>query len=1295
MADYLPTLPIVPKSKDQLLGELQNGSGDRKALMEGVIPSLTHLVPGLVSSLLSSPKSEGVETFIPNAATGLYSTLDTGQKLIGKALGLPEVSLPGADRATELFEARNDPGSISSYIPKSPARNPTETVLNDAVNAAGSMGVPIPGVSGLPTAARVAIDALLPGAMYKSAPPIAAAITGTVDAATMPEANAAPIDTVAQPSTGNELPTPPAFVPPQMPTETALDLPVPFNPPQTPLADPATGVTWGDVAMYGAGALAIFGGGRKLIRKIAEDANVTREAIYSEKSVPWNQQHANKPAFSGVPEDAAPLPGKAGEVPGRVKGAVADKNTVLDQYTDATAPSKTVAQELRAQHGLTDNDHAFHARFTDTMETGIDPVTGIRFPSPAKVFRSIARLDDTQRTLLDNARHAADELDNRARLLRMGGQLPQTNLQPGQAVHYREFSDAELARMVSAGRADPNVSRVLDDINLQHRNLIRVAENRGMLDSVAAQNILRDHPNYLSDRNLGGTIEHPFSARSLEQQSGERAAYTKSWELDKQHFEKFYRAIEQNEYNANVVQNSYRFQQNQQHAKIFEPSKNAKGEWVKTDDSVAVRINGELQYHKVNNPLILKAMQQSPPLSGAVWGSISAFRNLLQNTVTGPLAAVGGRIFAPINAVRNAIEVPILRPQGTAGGYLDKAVQSISGGKASLPGDPTAIMTMPREIVSGLGGMGARHISNVFEPAATNSLNVKLRAMIGDNAVNAMHQRMQLAWQNSIRAEMRQSGATNVGGLSSTAVPSNYSGADERAYSAINNLVPELFRVDGKLGNAMPFFVRLNEFVKEVQNIVGDAAHTQFYRLNKSNPKLTQRQLAYETRQLTGDPGTHGASEGVGRYMQAAPFANVAIQNMSRLGRAFNESPITTALGISTAVGIPAMYEIFSALLHGPQAIDYLDNMNSSDAAGNIHIFIPGQDPKDAVKVSLPQSIRVFYPVARQMLSDVLSIQAHDKDEDTATWLWNGMRDFFGKHIQQSTVDQAVAGASSFVSPPMPVGVDQAAALMGKSTDITLNSAYNNWDRPIDQWFTRPVSGTPKVPGATSVDPLTGTEGGKIMQQLIADTFGFLGSTAYSVFNTGKNATRDGATIGQAFGNMLEDYKQRAMDSMPFGNATLWNANEKLTSQTPLIARVQDSLEAMKPHGTFSGDIKGEGMTRQRGMQLNSFAPTRLVNDPKMQALQSMIGKDYNFIQSKYMPEILDLKKQQSNLSGSSMPPDELRILRNMYQRDISQRYQEVATIITDLNAHMSKLIGKPVTVDGIDWKRGFDQFED
>lgn len=1066
-------------------------------------------------------------------------------------------------------------------------------------------------------------------------------------------------------------------------------------------------LTLGKAAMYGAAAIAVVAGGPRALKFVDELAGGVRQRWYQGDADLYNAaETALKQGVADAPHVEAPLPVGVGGVGNRVNTAVANSNARMQAYTDAIATNKTEADQMRAETGLVNNASAFNGRVADVATTGLDKTSGIQMPSIVDHWQRVADFTPAQTDAFNKARFYADELDNRTKLFSQAvatkptapGALNDANFR----VNFPYTDSADLRSQVAASRADPVVAAELDTINQIHRQLMQVAQSSDLISTSEMRSMQNDHPNYLASANTDGTLQGAFGPRDTPIGGGLDNIPIHASELDKQHFTDLYRSIENNSWTRNIVDKSIAYQDtNPSVAQIFLPNRTPNGGWAKPSaegDTLSFRRNGETENYKVGNTALLRDMTASSQQSGTIMGAMNYARNIFQSAVTGPLAALTGHFFPAVNAVRNTLLASTFRPEGTTYGPLTSLISNATGGAVNPRGLlPDAALGTVQGLMQGLGAEGAKAVASMLDRANPNAVIRMLDASVGPAFTDAVHSRMAAAWDTSIRAEMKANGALGSTGYAATELPAKQMGAAQWQSSPLNNLVPKLFRVNGPLGNAQPMFVKMQSLYHEMQSIVNEAAQTHFYSTNKG--RVSDEVLTHETRQLTGDPGTHGGAPLMRGITQAVPYSNIIIQDLARMGRSFAETPLSTAYGVISALGSLALGSAYTAKLSGNAATQHLTGELSNDQhAARVHFYIPGVAPEASPYIDLPQRVRWMYPMFLQAAHDGLNMQADPHNPVGASDALDWLHSYFNKHVTNSTMASTLAGASDALSPGLPSPAQASFNLAGRNVAPTI---YNQV--MPGETGNMPIGGDSSAPGhLKGSDPLTGSLGGSRLSHAVASMFGIAGSSIMSALTSIKaneKAHNDPMTTATVIGDQWLD---RLKDSVPFARGTVFSNNSALAAKSPLIERTEAALDAMRPTRTWKTDAKygptdtSNGYTRARG-QLLQTAPLNdpsVPKDPTMARLYDTYGAYTSFIEKKMMPPISDIRKQMNALTGSPADPETIRTQHNAYQRQLQTKYEQLAGIINDADASASRIVGKPVSIMKMDWSKGPEQFQ-
>lgn len=1226
--------------------------------------------------------------------------LDKKAADLGWSIGAMGIPIPYAKAGmTALKTATEAAGPVARF--GAGALNAMTHVLAPSVVSGTTFGIG----TGLGTAVSIATPTASPDApaptdtlpattATASTPPSGASIIAPANAAGNEPPTQPPNATVAKPP-----PTPPAVQAAQG------DTPVPYMPPvvkQDSMFYPLLQNTMLDVAGGIAITAALLKGGPRAMKFVEELVEGTRASQFHAASTAFNAER--DVIATGAPvvaKETAPLPGQQGLF-GNIRKGVANTmdyvfgdNYHLNSYSDASSASKTEAELMRTETGSLNNNQIFQGRLKVALQTGEDQQTGVRWTPHETSWKKVAAFTKDEADAYNAARYAGDEMDNRLRI----GKTQPTAAPAASHVGLATRDDVSLTGDIAYARTNfPRVAEVLDEDAIRAQRIPEMLMWSGMLDQQTMRQLQALHPHYLPTGTFEGLIKNPLAARDLTPWSGDLTARIPAVELDKQHIDRLLAARDQNQLRANFIQQGYDFQQRDpQGARIFEPSKNkVTGAWVEAPGTLPVRIKGELQYHYVHNPVLRNALDQSPSQTGTLINGLNHIRQGVQSTITGPIAMALGHVFPLIGPMRYSAQMAITRNSGEFGGYLEKGVRSVLGDRVRF-GDPTAMVTWPREIVAATGAKGAQSLAALLHPESTSWANVKLRAMRGDNYVNALHNTLQRTWERSIWAEMERLGARNAAGMSYTQTPVRGVGAGTQAAgvtSVANNLVPELFRTNGMIPGVAPTLVRMKNFVNEAMSIIGESAHAQFFRLNN---QLGDEARVLATRGIVGDPGVHGSGSVMRGLSHVTEYQNIALQEAKAVAGRIAKSPLETVWNATTVFGLAALYEAYSAMMAGPDHVAHYENETAAGApARYASIYIPGQPPEAALKIPLGINVSWMYPMIRQVMAEALSLKSHPTDTTTAQWAWHGLTDFFGKHVTQDTLDSTVAAASRGIPPVVPHAAGVAGNLLyGKQMDVTLQSAYDRGagNAPIANMFTHGMpGGDPRAPGRVQgADTLTDSVNGNVFKQTLASAFGIAGTAIKDAVETYHNVTVNGGDKWGAIGNMLESYKGRLQDSAPYLNGILWNKSDNLSAKTPLVQRVDEARNTMRQFAGFMTDEAWAGYTR-RGGTLLPMAPgqqNKVPSDPLLKNLYTTAAIKSAEIERVYMPAITDLEKERSLLRNSPLSPELVTQKRNEYTRNIQAKYERVAGVINELNDELSRKAGKRVTINTIDFGPG------
>jgi hypothetical protein len=585
----------------------------------------------------------------------------------------------------------------------------------------------------------------------------------------------------------------------------------------------------------------------------------------------------------------------------------------------------------------------------------------------------------------------------------------------------------------------------------------------------------------------------------------------------------------------------------------------------------------------------------------------------------------------------------------------------------------------------------------MFHKNAPNFVNRRMRALFGDTAADAISQRAIAAYQLSNRAKMKADGSIGSAGMTSSDPTINTKDFLSRRQTAVMpnfDAVPELFSAN-RFGGMAPTFIHLRNLFKEVTAAVGEAGHSNVDALNRDNPNMTGVQRRYEVRNITGDPALKGAASGTTTYMtKVVPFGNIAMQEGARVGRSFNEGATSHVMARVFHYGSLAAASALSAMLAGPDAVRHLFDSNTDEQrTANANLYTPGQ-PTNPIRVPIQINMRPGYSLMVQMMYDAFGMSSHSENPELASRAIDVLTDYFGHHVWQSTLNSELKGLSDSLPPIMPVGASAVNTGLDKKTlEVNLYNAVMNHNK--ESPFTFPISGEGShVPGQTGmVDPITGSASGEVFMHMLSDVFASYGMTLIS----GAKQLSMQDHLGDAVNNFVTDYGMRLRDSVPGAN-TLWMTPGKSSMHTPLVQRVQESLDVMRPTLGFKSDVSYVGTTRKGGPQL-PVAPTqnKVPTDPTMMTMYAVTSKFMTLLESaKWSPlkEASDIRKQLLSLNNSPLNPEIVRMQSNELVQKEQEANSKILIQIHNLNNALTKIAGVSVDIRNVDFSKPVTQFK-
>jgi len=624
----------------------------------------------------------------------------------------------------------------------------------------------------------------------------------------------------------------------------------------------------------------------------------------------------------------------------------------------------------------------------------------------------------------------------------------------------------------------------------------------------------------------------------------------------------------------------------------------------------------------------------------------------------------------------------------------------LTGGRMGYRGfDPTNLV--------GAAYSGARSgfddlallLSHGFDKSNPNKSTQFLNSILTPQQMDVIRNRLLTYYTGTTTAEMKAAGVSGMGVPFRTRLPAfaRTGGESPTTIRLVSGeLSPKLFMSGGKLGTIKPHWIDLKKAVEESFASVSDAGHEYFYRLNKFKGGIDKDTLAYETRALVGDPGVAGSGAIASGIRSAVPYANVSAQGLSRFGRAINETPVGTLVGLASSLGTVGLLSLYTAMQNDATR-DYLQNVISTQArAANVLIF-GNANPALHTAFSLPQELRPVYAMVLDILSKALNVMAMRDDPEHHDGVLGFLKDWFSQHIENSTWQSALHGVGDAANVvDVPGAVNAVVAGSGSNARIDVErmiSDYRNNQFGLGTFF-MPVGTDSPLPNHPPGDNALEGQDAHKYSVMMSNLFGMVGGMMDHLTGFSRYYNQTGS-FWDSLGQVGKDWIQGAMDANPSLNNILWENPVRESSRSPVVEKVSRELLTMKQTAGASSAERMEGTTGgPRPLPVTpSIEPGKVPTDPTMRNMYLATSAEYAWINSTVMTDINALKKQMADRSQQMGDTRERREFENQQKRTIEDKYRYVQDRIDDLNAAFSRQVGAPVDIMKIDWKKGPEQF--
>jgi len=1012
------------------------------------------------------------------------------------------------------------------------------------------------------------------------------------------------------------------------------------------------------------------------------------------------------PTTSGAARGEAPLPGKAGTVGTQMAQAGWDSNRVLTELVNATAPSRTVGEQLASELGTTNGSAAMHTRVGEQMATGVNDATGHVLPKLKDLVQGVDNLTSDQQLVWEKGMHASAELDVRA----------QNRLQLNQARRPYQDEDTRYnftsthTNLLDADRnamlADPQTRALADLANNIHTGNINEGVAQGRISPTEATEYLAKYPHALPPTNVeGDLVQSLFTPKP----SGEgwQTPNTRAIDSITQHYGKFYEGMARNTLNDNIIRQVETWQAaDPARARIVSPTTPfAEGR------TITVYREGMPHTYHINNTSVYDALKNNQAQANMVFNGMDAFRQSMQAGTTGVAATVvAQRPFSVISLLRNIPQIATDRAPGTHFGMIDQGLQRLTGGRiGSRVGlDPTQYIGSFNEAIRGSAAVTARNIADILRNPANPAAKM-MRALKGDPWVDAAAQRMTQRYEQSTIAEARRVGAT--GGGSGGMYEGRQFNVNPRSTAGFNPLadqVPGVFHPDGiqipytKI--ALPgtrgltsTYINLRTMLRDIHQAVSDGANLSYF---KQNAHLSPERRALETRQVIGDPSMTGASPVMQRAGQSIAYLNPSIQDTVRAVRNFRDHPAAYISGTVGTLVLANAASLLTAMLGGKDHLNVLDqHMSSHDRASNIPFFHDMHDPSNYTEINLPQRWRVLNPMIQELLAYGSGAFQLRQGEDMYHRVIHSLADMFSQHVSTSTRTGMIQGASDFLDMfALPPAVQAGIGVAGSNVNPPIGVGLKNLveGNPLNKGMVTDVGSQERIPGRQQSNIMSKDDNGW-MQRLMSNIYGISGHALYDSMSKGWHNLQADPTIhgaAHALDGMIGTAGQSWRDNAPFGNM-IWGNNVKLNYRNPMEDSFSAAMDKMRLMPKAS-DIYAEGYTQPGGLPIAKTGEGSVNPDPTIRQMLSMINNTHETLMSTVQPQITAMKRQLDEIDNDPYLDAKMqRQLHNQLVAQIKPVIEQADQQIKTLNGWMSHMVGKHVDVRSFNAAKGLEQFHD
>ena len=237
-----------------------------------------------------------------------------------------------------------------------------------------------------------------------------------------------------------------------------------------------------------------------------------------------------------------------------------------------------------------------------------------------------------------------------------------------------------------------------------------------------------------------------------------------------------------------------------------------------------------------------------------------------------------------------------------------------------------------------------------------------------------------------------------------------------------------------------------------------------------------------------------------------------------------------------------------------------------------------------------------------------------------------------------------------------------------------------------------PISSSHGLPNQAGDGVLDDKEG-RVWTSLARTVFGMVGTVVAGGDNISRYAKQTGSWV-DALGMAGHDWVQGFQDKNPQFNV-LWENAVSLSTQPPIVEHMQRKIDALEKITGSRTEGPNEGMTgmdRRHALPVPVGVDKKLPTDPTMLRMYQ-VADAYRGRLAGPLADISALRKQMGAVDQQGMDPQTRRVWMNDRKRDLADKHRIIGGYMADMEHMLSRIAGRPVNIESVDFTKGTDQF--